>query len=163
MIARVAPDAGLRVVLAARSAITLAVARWGEGAAMTYCHGDATLDNLIVAGDEIGFFDFDLAGWSWRVFGMVSLAGRAMTDPARAGSLWAAYREGYTAVSPPSEADDRLLPAFVVAHALWGIAHDIRCSAGWFGDWMLPGPDRFQRLARLCDVAFPGGMATRHL
>ncbi|MGB3328978.1 MAG: phosphotransferase, partial [Thermomicrobiales bacterium] len=149
-IARVANADQMQIVRDARTFVASTVAQWGADAGITYCHGDATLDNLIVDGDEIGVFDFDLAGWSWRVFDLVSLAGWSLLEPEAARGHWTAFRDGYAAVSPLTEADARMLPALIVAHALWDIAHDICCSAAWFGDWRCPGDDRYNALATLC-------------
>lgn len=75
-------------------------------------HNDLTLDNIHLHGDSITVFDFDSAAESWRAaepWGVL----RAAED------RFQAWLEGYRAVRPFSEDDEKAVAAF-------GIVEDIR-------------------------------------
>ena len=65
------------------------------------CHGDATLDNLHVAGGGIAFYDLDNAGPAWQASDLVGALATEFSEP---------FLEGYTSRRPLGEADLEALP-----------------------------------------------------
>jgi Ser/Thr protein kinase RdoA (MazF antagonist) len=95
-------------------------------------HGDATLDNLLIADDELlAIYDFDQSGLGWRgyalqgIFHYAALIGRP--------SFWEALLDGYRSLRPFGDTDLAAMPSFVVLNRIWclGIeAHIIAANHG---------------------------------
>jgi Ser/Thr protein kinase RdoA (MazF antagonist) len=67
-----------------------------QGLGWGVCHGDVTLDNILVTSDGLSLHDFDLAAEGWRA---ADLTGVAST------SFWDAFAGGYTSRRALSEVD----------------------------------------------------------
>jgi Ser/Thr protein kinase RdoA (MazF antagonist) len=70
------------------------------------CHGDVSLDNLMVTGDGLVLYDFDLAGVDCRA---ADLTGVASTP------YWDAFKAGYTTRRPITADDEAAIPYLRVA------------------------------------------------
>jgi Ser/Thr protein kinase RdoA (MazF antagonist) len=67
-----------------------------QGLGWGVCHGDVSLDNVLVTGDGLSIHDFDLAAEGWRA---ADLSGVAST------SFWDAFADGYTSRRALPEVD----------------------------------------------------------
>jgi len=70
------------------------------------CHGDVTLDNLLVAGNGLTLYDFDLAGADYRA---ADFTGVASTP------YWHAFKAGYSTHRPITAEDEAAIPYLGVA------------------------------------------------
>lgn len=80
---------------------------WLSRATLTYgtCHGDVSLDNLLVTSSGLVLYDFDLAGHGPLA---ADLTGVAATQH------WEAFLAGYTAVAPLTPEDLAAIPHLTV-------------------------------------------------
>jgi Ser/Thr protein kinase RdoA (MazF antagonist) len=67
-----------------------------QGLGWGVCHGDVTLDNILVTGDGLSIHDFDVAAEGWRAADLTGVASR---------SFWDAFAGGYTSRRALSEGD----------------------------------------------------------
>ncbi|MEU4608344.1 phosphotransferase [Kribbella sp. NPDC023972] len=65
------------------------------------CHGDVTLDNLLVAGNGLVLYDFDLAAVGYRAADFTGVA---------ATPYWDAFKAGYSAHRPITADDEAAIP-----------------------------------------------------
>jgi Ser/Thr protein kinase RdoA (MazF antagonist) len=70
------------------------------------CHGDVSLDNLLVAGNGLTLYDFDLSGVGYRA---ADFTGVASTP------YWQAFKAGYTTHRPIPAEDEAAIPYLGVA------------------------------------------------
>lgn len=82
------------------------------------CHMDLTLDNVFRNDDTLTVFDFDSAGTCWRAIEPYGVL-KSSKD------YFAAWLEGYRAIRPFSEADERAVAAFVIVGNLRVVAWDL--------------------------------------
>ncbi len=113
------------------------------------CHGDLTLDNLIVDHDgTISFFDFDLAAPAWRASDPSGVYAWSLEDPT-ARPLWEAFLAGYRSERSFTVADEAAVPTLAAAYDLWDLAHEIEHWRAWSGDWRTTPEIVSKRIARL--------------
>jgi Ser/Thr protein kinase RdoA (MazF antagonist) len=99
-------------------------------------HGDATLDNLLIAGDGgIGIYDFDQSGPGWRAYDLQGVFYWAW-EIKRPG-FWTALLEGYRSVLPLSTADIAAMPYFPVLNRLWCMGFEAHVIAQNNGQWIV--------------------------
>jgi Ser/Thr protein kinase RdoA (MazF antagonist) len=72
-------------------------------------HGDVSLDNLLVGGNGLVLYDFDLAGVGYRATDFTGVA---------ATPHWKAFKIGYTAHRPISPDDEAAIPYLGVAERI---------------------------------------------
>jgi Ser/Thr protein kinase RdoA (MazF antagonist) len=70
------------------------------------CHGDVSLDNLLVAGNGLALYDFDLAGVGYLASDFTGVA----STP-----YWHAFKAGYTTHRPIPAEDEAAIPYLGVA------------------------------------------------
>ncbi|WP_293911821.1 phosphotransferase [Deinococcus sp.] len=88
------------------------------------CHGDLHEGNVHI--DEsatLWLFDFDCGGPGYRAYDLAvywwSQASNKGKTPEQEVAAWTAFLNGYTAIRPLSEADERATRHFVAARAIW--------------------------------------------
>jgi Ser/Thr protein kinase RdoA (MazF antagonist) len=87
------------------------------------CHGDLTLDNLHVTGDDrVIWYDFDSGGPGWRA---ADLPGWAALMPA-AAPLADAFLSGYQSVRSIDRVNIVAAPFLYAAFEVWGIEIDLQ-------------------------------------
>ena len=90
------------------------LARYGEGPErFGLIHADLRLANLLVDGDRISVIDFDDCGFGWFGYDFAAAVSFFEHDPIVA-DLQAAWIDGYRTVAPLAEADEAMLPTFVL-------------------------------------------------
>jgi len=70
------------------------------------CHGDVSLDNLLVSGNGLTLYDFDLAGVGYRAADFTGVA---------ATPHWRAFKAGYSTHRPITADDEAAIPYLGVA------------------------------------------------
>jgi Ser/Thr protein kinase RdoA (MazF antagonist) len=115
-------------------------------------HGDATLDNLLIAdGELLAIYDFDQSGLGWRgyelqgVFHYASLIGRP--------SFWEALLDGYRSLRRFGDANIAAMPYFVVLNRIWCLGIEANIIATNHGQWLRNNAFFDERLAVLRDWA----------
>jgi Ser/Thr protein kinase RdoA (MazF antagonist) len=73
------------------------------------CHGDVSLDNILVGADGLSIHDFDLSGTGYRA---ADFTGVASTP------YWPSFRAGYETLRPIPAADLAAIPYLAVAGSL---------------------------------------------
>ena len=76
-------------------------------------HADLRLANLLVDGTRLGIIDFDDCGFSWFFYDFAAAVSFMEHEPIVA-ELQNAWLEGYRRITPVSEADEAMLPVFVM-------------------------------------------------
>ena len=113
------------------------------------CHGDATMDNVHVLPDgRHAFFDFDLAGHSWRVLDLSTIYLWARRED-RARTFWPAFLDGYRSRRDFSESDVALLPVMAAAWEMWDIGHELERWRRWSGSWHMTAAQLHERIELL--------------
>lgn len=99
------------------------------------CHGDLTLDNFTITEEgAITFYDFDLAGVSWRArdpSGVYAYSRQA----AHARDFWAAFLKGYREVRGFRVEDERATPLMHAVQQFWDLGHEVSRWSRWSGQW----------------------------
>lgn len=111
-------------------------------------HGDATLDNLLVAEDQqIGIYDFDQSGPGWRAYELQGVF--AWAWEIERPSFWTALTEGYRSVQTLSDADIAAMPCFPVLNRLWCMGFEAHVIAQSSGQWIVSSDYFDERLSGL--------------
>ena len=99
------------------------------------CHGDLTLDNFTITEEGvIAFYDFDLAGVSWRARDPSGVYSYSRQD-AHARDFWDAFLGGYRAVRPFSRVDELAVPLMYAVQQFWDLGHEVSRWSHWSGQW----------------------------
>ena len=76
-------------------------------------HADLRLANLLIDRGRLGIIDFDDCGFSWFFYDFAAAVSFMEHEPIVA-ELQNAWLEGYRRITPVSEADEAMLPVFVM-------------------------------------------------
>jgi Ser/Thr protein kinase RdoA (MazF antagonist) len=115
-------------------------------------HADLRLANLLVDGTRLGIIDFDDCGFSWFFYDFAAAVSFMEHEPIVA-ELQNAWLEGYRQIAPVSEADEAMLPVFVMLRRMlltaWIASHSDTETARRLGTEYTEGTvamgDRFLR------------------
>jgi Ser/Thr protein kinase RdoA (MazF antagonist) len=105
LLTRVAP-AEENLLRALADAVRNHLAQYSGALSRGVCHGDVSLDNVLVTGDGLAIHDFDLSGLRYRA---ADFTGVASTQ------YWADFRAGYATRRQISDADLAAIPYLDVA------------------------------------------------
>ena len=132
-----------RLASAARIGLTESPPTWG------LCHGDATMDNVIVVGGtedepDLVVFDFDLAG-----------AGHTASDFPFAAKNWEHFRAGYTELRSITDTDLAAEPWLDVLDLIASLQFHLVTKPTWRGAESMAEGWLDQTLADLRELADP--------
>jgi Ser/Thr protein kinase RdoA (MazF antagonist) len=88
-----------------------------DGQSWGICHGDVTLDNILVNEDGLSIHDFDLSAEGYRA---ADLTGVASTEH------WSSFVEGYTTKRPITDADLAAMPYLGVVGGIFNLQFHLR-------------------------------------
>ena len=122
--------------------------------------GDANGSNQHFTGEAgITFFDFELAGFGWRLWDLATFRwarDRAMSD---SEGLWQALLAGYESVRPLSGSEGQLIPHFVLLRHIWVLASTVADHVEFpeMAPIFLTVPERWDRaFSELREIAAAG-------
>jgi Ser/Thr protein kinase RdoA (MazF antagonist) len=133
------------------------------------CHGDVHFENFCRPRGEPLWFDFDCGGLGWRVYDVATFywalklkwVGWTVTFADPDDAVWRAFVDTYEAVRALSPEEWRVLPAFVIARAIWGNGlqasnADDWAAYGWFTSaFFVEGLKFIRELAANLDYPLP--------
>ncbi|GAA2836416.1 homoserine kinase [Crossiella cryophila] len=95
----------------------------GQGLDFGICHGDVSIDNVVIDADgRFAFYDFDLAAPGWRAWDHVRLY---RFDRSSRSDLWDYFHQGYDEVRHLTPADLAALPYLDLVEQLWSTALEL--------------------------------------
>ncbi|WP_020388058.1 phosphotransferase [Kribbella catacumbae] len=88
------------------------LAQYSDALSKGICHGDVSLDNLLITRDGLSIHDFDLSGVGYRA---ADFTGVASTP------YWADFRAGYTSRRELPDADLAAIPYLAVVASIFNL------------------------------------------
>jgi Ser/Thr protein kinase RdoA (MazF antagonist) len=88
-----------------------------DGQSWGICHGDVSLDNILIGADGLSLHDFDLSAEGYRA---ADLTGVASTEH------WSSFQAGYTSKRPIPEADLAAMPYLAVVGGIFNLQFHLR-------------------------------------
>jgi Ser/Thr protein kinase RdoA (MazF antagonist) len=134
------------------------------------CHGDIHFENFCrLRGDPL-WLDFDCSGLGWRVYDIATFywalklkwVGWTVKYLDPDDAVWRAFVDAYQTVRAVSSEESRVLPAFVIARAIWGTGlqasnADDWAAHGWFTSaFFIEGLKFIREVAASLDYDLPG-------
>jgi Ser/Thr protein kinase RdoA (MazF antagonist) len=112
------------------------------------CHGDVHFENFCRASGEPLWLDFDCGGLGWRVYDIATFywalklkwTGWSVEYADPDDAVWRAFADAYQAVRGLSSQEWRVLPAFVIARAIWGTGLQASNGDDWAAHAWLTSP-----------------------
>ncbi|TPN81078.1 homoserine kinase [Mesorhizobium sp. CU2] len=80
-------------------------------------HADLVRENILLAGSDVAFIDFDDCAFGWRLYDLAIVLANNRDEP-HYGLIQIALLEGYRSLRPLSAQDEALLPVFILMRYL---------------------------------------------